>query len=281
MSLAAAERAAGRGAALVAAATRAFLLDHPDAVVTASVRADNAASARAFEAASTGRAPTRPTTATGTAPSACRFAGGAAAVTGPDPDGAPRAVEIAGRQVGPGLPTFVIAELSANHQGRLEQAFELVAAAAAAGADAAKLQTYRPDTMTLDSDDPRFTVGSARSGPGATSTTSTPRRRPRGSGTGRSPRRPPPPGSCGCRRRSTPRLSTSSSRSACPRSRSPASSWSTSTSSPTWRSGLPLVMSTGMATVADIDAAVGAARCRRGRAARAAALQQRLSGVAG
>lgn len=60
-------------------------------------------------------------------------------------------VDIRGRLVGPGNPTFVIAEISANHNGSLDLARQTVQAAAAAGADAIKLQTYRPDTITLDS----------------------------------------------------------------------------------------------------------------------------------
>ncbi len=63
------------------------------------------------------------------------------------------------RQIGPGQPTFVIAELSANHGGSLARAEELVHTAAEAGADAVKLQTYTPETMTLDSDQPWFSVG--------------------------------------------------------------------------------------------------------------------------
>ncbi|HTI67120.1 MAG TPA: pseudaminic acid synthase [Caulobacteraceae bacterium] len=63
---------------------------------------------------------------------------------------------IAGRAIGPQAPPFVIAELSGNHNGSLERGLRLIDAAAAAGADAVKLQTYTPDTITLDSDDPAF-----------------------------------------------------------------------------------------------------------------------------
>jgi len=52
-----------------------------------------------------------------------------------------------------------VAEMSANHNQDLEQAIEIVRAAHAAGADAVKIQTYTPDTITLDSDSPLFRIG--------------------------------------------------------------------------------------------------------------------------
>ncbi len=69
------------------------------------------------------------------------------------------ALTIAGRPVGPGHPVYVIAELSANHGQDFDQAVRLVRAAHAAGADAIKLQTYTPDTITIRSDRPEFRVG--------------------------------------------------------------------------------------------------------------------------
>jgi pseudaminic acid synthase len=65
---------------------------------------------------------------------------------------------IAGRPVGPGHPPYIVAELSANHNGSIEHAFEIVDAAAKAGADAIKLQTYTADTMTIDHNGPDFLI---------------------------------------------------------------------------------------------------------------------------
>lgn len=64
----------------------------------------------------------------------------------------------AGRRIGTGQPCFIVAELSGNHNGRLERALNLVRAARDAGADAVKLQTYTADTLTIDSDQPWFRI---------------------------------------------------------------------------------------------------------------------------
>ncbi|MDT5269265.1 MAG: pseudaminic acid synthase [Acidobacteriota bacterium] len=68
-------------------------------------------------------------------------------------------IEIKGRRIGPGEPAYIIAELSANHNQDFEQAAKIVEAAKAAGADAVKLQTYTADTLTIASDKEYFRVG--------------------------------------------------------------------------------------------------------------------------
>lgn len=67
-------------------------------------------------------------------------------------------ISIAGRRIGPAYPPFIIAEMSANHNGNLDTAFRIVDEAKKAGADALKIQTYRPDTITLKSQLPDFQI---------------------------------------------------------------------------------------------------------------------------
>ena len=66
------------------------------------------------------------------------------------------AINIAKRRIAVDEPPYVIAEMSANHNGNIETAFKLIEAAKLAGADAVKLQTYRPDTITLNCDSEDF-----------------------------------------------------------------------------------------------------------------------------
>ena len=58
--------------------------------------------------------------------------------------------------IGPGHPTFIVAEISGNHGGSIQKALKIIGAAKKAGADAIKLQTYRADTITLNSNNPDF-----------------------------------------------------------------------------------------------------------------------------
>ena len=62
------------------------------------------------------------------------------------------------RPVGQEYPPYIIAEMSANHNGSIDGARKIIEVAKNAGADAVKIQTYRPDTITLNSDLPDFQV---------------------------------------------------------------------------------------------------------------------------
>lgn len=67
-------------------------------------------------------------------------------------------ITIAGRRIASDEPPYIIAELSANHNGRFETALQIIDEAKKAGADAIKLQTYTADTITLDSDTEQFQI---------------------------------------------------------------------------------------------------------------------------
>jgi pseudaminic acid synthase len=69
-----------------------------------------------------------------------------------------QACKINGRAIGPGNPVYVIAEMSANHGQRYDEAVRIIQAMKASGADAVKIQTYTPDTLTIDSNRPEFRI---------------------------------------------------------------------------------------------------------------------------
>jgi N-acetylneuraminate synthase len=62
------------------------------------------------------------------------------------------------RTIGAGYSPYVIAEMSANHNGSIENGYKIIEMAKSAGADAVKLQTYKPDTITLDMQTPEFMI---------------------------------------------------------------------------------------------------------------------------
>src|ERR1700687_4129008 len=68
-------------------------------------------------------------------------------------------IAINGRRIGSGRPMYVIAEMSANHHQDFDEARLILEQAKAAGADAVKLQTYTPDTLTIDCDNEHFRIG--------------------------------------------------------------------------------------------------------------------------
>jgi len=72
-------------------------------------------------------------------------------------------MQIGHRKIGREAPPFVIAEMSGNHNQSLERALEIVEVAAKTGAHALKIQTYTPDTMTLDLDEREFHINDPKS----------------------------------------------------------------------------------------------------------------------
>ena len=67
-------------------------------------------------------------------------------------------IEINNRRVGSGHPVYIVAEMSGNHNHNFDQAVKIIEAAKEAGADAIKLQTYTPDTMTIDCSNDYFRI---------------------------------------------------------------------------------------------------------------------------
>lgn len=74
-----------------------------------------------------------------------------------------KSIQIAGRHIGSSHPPFVIAEMSGNHNQSLERALGIVEAAAKAGAHGLKIQTYTPDTMTIDLDEREYYISDPKS----------------------------------------------------------------------------------------------------------------------
>ena len=70
----------------------------------------------------------------------------------------PENISIDGRLIGSNMPPYIIAEMSGNHNGSIEKAFQIIEMAKAMGADAIKLQTYTADTLTIDCDKDDFLV---------------------------------------------------------------------------------------------------------------------------
>lgn len=70
-----------------------------------------------------------------------------------------KSIAIGNRTIGPANPVYIIAEMSANHNQNFDQAVQIIKAAREAGADAIKIQTYTPDTITIDCDNEYFRIG--------------------------------------------------------------------------------------------------------------------------
>ena len=67
-------------------------------------------------------------------------------------------IQIKNRKIGDGYPAYIIAEMSANHSGSIERAKEIIRAAKESGADCVKIQTYTPDTLTIDCHNQYFQI---------------------------------------------------------------------------------------------------------------------------
>ncbi len=168
---------------------------------------------------------------------------------------------IGDRTIGDGCPVYVIAELSGNHHQSLERALEIVSAAAAAGVDAVKLQTYTPATLTIDCDAAPFRIGAGTIWEGRTLYDLY--------GEAFTPWEWHEPIMTECRRLGVDCFSTPFDETAVDFLESldvkayKIASFELVDLSLVRRvaaTGRPLIMSTGMATVSEIDAAVGAAR---------------------
>ncbi len=70
-----------------------------------------------------------------------------------------RQIKIGNRVIGEDCPVYIIAEMSCNHNQDFNQAVKIIEVAKASGADAIKLQTATPDTLTIDCDNEYFRIG--------------------------------------------------------------------------------------------------------------------------
>jgi sialic acid synthase SpsE len=68
-------------------------------------------------------------------------------------------IKIKDHRIGQGYPIYIVAEMSANHNQNFDEAAKIIETAKNAGADAIKLQTYTPDTLTIDCDNKYFQIG--------------------------------------------------------------------------------------------------------------------------
>jgi pseudaminic acid synthase len=67
-------------------------------------------------------------------------------------------IKIGEKLIAPGCPVLIIAEMSANHGGDFQTAVDIIRSAKEAGADASKIQTYTPDSLTIDCDKEYFKI---------------------------------------------------------------------------------------------------------------------------
>ncbi len=67
-------------------------------------------------------------------------------------------IKIKNHRIGQGYPTYIVAEMSGNHNQNFDEAAKIIEAAKNGGADAVKLQTYTPDTLTIDCDNKYFQI---------------------------------------------------------------------------------------------------------------------------
>lgn len=138
-------RGKGYGSLVLSSASRRFFAEHPSLTfIRARIKPSNSSSLRSFEKSGYKKVEKEALHDTGVVEMI---------LTRPSPS-----VRIGGQYIGEGAPCFIVAEISGNHHQKYEEAVALLKAAKEAGADAVKLQTYTPDTITLNSDNEWFRV---------------------------------------------------------------------------------------------------------------------------